>query len=438
MKKLLLCLTAVLTFQSPLVLAWGQPEQSPDTNTGSDFDFFKNSKPTPTVTQRLGGALGGAMLSESGDRVLGATALGSIALLGKMVVDNNNDLSHKYEEELLDSPGQEEANLILAKLQTMKFSENQTSGPGYLIFAKNIGIGEEFAQAQIDFENTDDYQQNLTLLKNYFNKFEQNPDWQEDYATFRYKRFIAFYAQNAKQYPALDESTRNFITQLSRLKREYDFLNNPDNDYLTTQQKEKIKQVFSCQNPNYRKMIYDNLFLTPAKFEASYSYTLVADEIWYKNGSLKKEQYQEGVGNNQFDMNSYSKLDYLRIKNDGMENDHIPSFATLREYMKNQGYNISLKQSQGTLRKNASAIAVLKSLHQHGRSWGNKNDSNLISLDASDLKLATLKDFNTYIERMKNKTVFNGINEYKSHDFDNIAKSISILYERNKLLCLYN
>jgi hypothetical protein len=435
MKKLLLSLATVMMFQSPLVFAWGQPEKAPDLN--STFDFFNNPASKTTLTQKAGAvALSGAMLSESGDKVLGGVALGSIALLGKMVIDNNNNLSHQYEEELLDNPGQEEANLILAKLQTMKFSENQTSGPGYLIFAKNIGIGEEFAQAQMDFENTDDYQQNLTLLKNYFNKFEQNPDWQEDYATFRYKRFIVFYAQNAKQYPALDESTRNFITQLSRLKREYDFLNNPDNGYLTTQQKEKIKQVFSCQNPNYRKMIYDNLFLTPAKFEASYSYTLVADEIWYKSGSLKKEQYQKNIGNNQFDMNSYSKLEYLRIKNDSMEDDHIPSFGALKEFMTNHGYSIS--NSDKTLRKNASAIAVLKLLHQHGRSWGSKNDSNLISLDASDLKLATLKDFNTYIERMKDKTIFNGVNEYKTNDFDNVAKSISILYERNKLLCLYD
>jgi hypothetical protein len=435
MKKLLLSLATVMMFQSPLVFAWGQPEKTPDLN--STFDFFNNPASKTTLTQKAGAvALSGAMLSESGDKVLGGVALGSIALLGKMVIDNNNNLSHQYEEELLDNPGQEEANLILAKLQTMKFSENQTSGPGYLIFAKNIGIGEEFAQAQMDFENTNDYQQNLTLLKSYFNKFEQNPDWQEDYATFRYKRFIAFYTQNAKKYPALDESTRNFITQLSRLKREYDFLNNPDNGYLTTQQKEKIKQVFSCQNPNYRKMIYDNLFLIPEQFEDSYAYTLVSDEIWYKSGTLKKEQYQNKIGNNQFDMNSYSKLNNLRISYDHMENDHIPSYAAIREFMEKQGYDVSSAKS--TLKRNTSTIAVLKLLHQHGRSWGNKNDSNLMSLDASDLKLATLKDFNTYIERMKDKAIFNGVNEYKTNDFDNIAKSISILYERNKLLCLYN
>jgi hypothetical protein len=137
-------------------------------------------------------------------------------------------------------------------------------------------------------------------------------------------------------------------------------------------------------------------------------------------------------------MNSYSKLEYLRIKDNGQEDDHIPSFGALREYMKSQGYNVSLEQAKGTLKENTSTIALLKLLHKNGRSWGGKNNSNLISLDASNLKLATFKDFNTYIERMKDKAIFNGINEYKVTDFDNIAKSISILYERNKLLCLYN
>lgn len=429
MKKLLLSIGVLCSLHSISAFAWSEQQ-----NQANDlFNFFKKPEAKPTLSQSLGRAL---LTGKSGDAVMGTALVGGAAVLGSMVVNNNNDLAQKYEDDLLSNPGQEEANRILAELQTMNFAQTTESGPGYLIFAKKIGIGHEFAQAQVQFENTPEYQDNFKLLSNYFNRFEQNPDWQEDYATVRYKRFLEFYAKAPIKYPAMDESTQAFITQLSKLKREYNFLNNAANPYLTTQQKEKIKQVFSCQNPTYRKMIYDSLFLTPSKFEASYVYVLVADDIWYKSGSLKKEQYKRSIGSNQFDMNSYSRLNYLGKSYDGTEDDHIPSFAASKEYMKNQGYNIST--AEATLKKNTSAMTVLKLLHQHGRSWGNKNDISLINLDASNLKLAALKDFNTYIQRMKDKTIFNGSNEYQASDFDNIAKSITILHERNKLLCLYN
>lgn len=129
---------------------------------------------------------------------------------------------------------------------------------------------------------------------------------------------------------------------------------------------------------------------------------------------------------------SYKELTKNSMRFDKLENDHIPSSASVLEYLSNKdnknliksiGNRFNINNPADNVHQNATAISVLESFHKHSRTYKGKNKV-LKSKDSKNLKLATIKDFAYYFSDKRKIS-------------KNIINSFIEVYSRNKYLCLY-
>lgn len=126
-----------------------------------------------------------------------------------------------------------------------------------------------------------------------------------------------------------------------------------------------------------------------------------------------------------------------------MEQDHIPSFAAIETFLKNNGLTTktitklnpkgkSYKVRDKDLEGNESAIAIPYVLHKDAsRTFAGRNTSKKINDDAKNLELATEKDVATiayFLYKNPNYGIY----------YQDYIESAIVLYSRNKLLCLYD
>ncbi|MBT2370919.1 hypothetical protein J7E41_02585, partial [Pseudomonas fluorescens] len=92
------------------------------------------------------------------------------------------------------------------------------------------------------------------------------------------------------------------------------------------------------------------------------------------------------------DVGSYKDLKRGEVVGDGLEHDHIPSFAALRK-SKEDGLGRKLTPAEEkTLYQNATAVEVPKDVHQSGPTYGGKNTAAQVQQDAIDLCGAICRD----------------------------------------------
>jgi hypothetical protein len=147
--------------------------------------------------------------------------------------------------------------------------------------------------------------------------------------------------------------------------------------------------------------------------------------IYQKNLELQPISVSNPV--KKFDYGSWKDLWSEEVKFDNLEHDHIPSLAAVYVFLEKRDGIQKLTRINGagvTVKENASSLEVPKSYHKEGRTYKGRNTPQQASLDATNLRLATIKDFAYYNFDLK--------------DLDKEAlKSFFAIYLRNKALCLY-
>ncbi|WP_284070725.1 hemagglutinin repeat-containing protein [Pectobacterium quasiaquaticum] len=92
------------------------------------------------------------------------------------------------------------------------------------------------------------------------------------------------------------------------------------------------------------------------------------------------------------DVGSYKELKDRSVVGDGLEHDHIPSFAALRTAKENELGRKLTPAEEKTLYQNATAVEVPKDVHSAGPTYGGKNTAAQVQQDALDLCGAVCRD----------------------------------------------
>ncbi|HAK1939221.1 TPA: hypothetical protein H1Q11_005314 [Salmonella enterica] len=92
------------------------------------------------------------------------------------------------------------------------------------------------------------------------------------------------------------------------------------------------------------------------------------------------------------DVGSYKELKDRSVVGDGLEHDHIPSFAAIRQAKENELGRKLTPAEEKNLYNNATAIEVPKDVHQAGPTYGGKNTSSQVKQDAINLCGAECRD----------------------------------------------
>lgn len=137
--------------------------------------------------------------------------------------------------------------------------------------------------------------------------------------------------------------------------------------------------------------------------------------------------------------NTYQQNQKISLSNDSHEQDHMPSYYAIEDFF---GLPHTGKRHYN-LDSNATTIDLLKAWHKKGRTFGKKNTKDTRNIfgikykitpkykkDSYDLDIATRKDLiiMAYI-----------IAKWGTpQELASFKQSASILYARNKLLCLYD
>ncbi|HHI2455613.1 VENN motif pre-toxin domain-containing protein [Escherichia coli] len=92
------------------------------------------------------------------------------------------------------------------------------------------------------------------------------------------------------------------------------------------------------------------------------------------------------------DVGSYKELKDRSVVGDGLEHDHIPSFAAIRQAKENELGRKLTPAEEKNLYNNATAVEVPKDVHQAGPTYGGKNTSSQVKQDAINLCGAECRD----------------------------------------------
>ncbi|WP_422047304.1 VENN motif pre-toxin domain-containing protein [Rosenbergiella epipactidis] len=92
------------------------------------------------------------------------------------------------------------------------------------------------------------------------------------------------------------------------------------------------------------------------------------------------------------DVGSYKELKAREVVGDGLEHDHIPSFAAIRQAKEYELGRKLTPAEEKNLYNNATAIEVPKDVHQAGPTYGGKNTPSQVKQDAINLCGAECRD----------------------------------------------
>lgn len=126
------------------------------------------------------------------------------------------------------------------------------------------------------------------------------------------------------------------------------------------------------------------------------------------------------------DVDSY----YVATKKRGvtLERDHVPSYASITTFF-NKNHIILTPQMLKNLKQNTSTIAIDTDIHKKTETYGGRNTQTRQTVDAQNLKLASIRDM-----------VFSAAVSYKKYGVTGLTiyvRGAMTVYERNLLLCLY-
>lgn len=122
------------------------------------------------------------------------------------------------------------------------------------------------------------------------------------------------------------------------------------------------------------------------------------------------------------DVGSYNELKSKAVVGDGLEHDHIPSFAALKKAKENElGRDLTPSEIK-TLYNEATTIEVTKDVHKAGRTYAGKNTSEQIAKDAQNLCEAQKCDLDVLRRNLENK----------GYDRKSVDDAIQNVIDRNK------
>ena len=122
------------------------------------------------------------------------------------------------------------------------------------------------------------------------------------------------------------------------------------------------------------------------------------------------------------DVGSYKDLKKGSVVGDGLEHDHIPSFAALKKSKETELGRPLTDAETKKLYQNATAVEVPKDVHQAGPTYGGKNTASQVQQDAMDLCGAVCRDTDT----LRNNMIEHG------YDPKQIDDAIKQIIERNR------
>lgn len=132
-----------------------------------------------------------------------------------------------------------------------------------------------------------------------------------------------------------------------------------------------------------------------------------------------------------YDVDSYNSSKSREEDEDGLDLDHIPAKATIRDYLNSKRGVIKLSSDEiKNLYKNTTIIAITHNMHKEGRTYKFKNLEEVRSLDIKNLAVATAKD-------LTNHLLYLQLNNASDNEINEFTKSAIVLWKRNKALCLY-
>ncbi|MDU8925682.1 VENN motif pre-toxin domain-containing protein, partial [Pasteurellaceae bacterium LIM206] len=123
------------------------------------------------------------------------------------------------------------------------------------------------------------------------------------------------------------------------------------------------------------------------------------------------------------DVDSYVNLQKRSVVGDGLDLDHIPSFAALKKAKEIELGRKLTPNEERVLRNEATAIAVPGDVHNSSRTYKGRNTKAQVELDANNLCVAQLCDIGVVKANLKAKG-------YSDYDINN---AINKIIERNKL-----
>ncbi|WP_392553604.1 hemagglutinin repeat-containing protein [Orbus wheelerorum] len=170
------------------------------------------------------------------------------------------------------------------------------------------------------------------------------------------------------------------------------------------------------------------------KVETKAALTLVKDaEVAYSSGNISQANKLMDQAASQstqvkvLDVSSYRELKKGSVVGDGLEHDHIPSFAALKT---NKEKELGRKLSEAEkkqLYNEATAVEVPKDVHQAGPTYGGKNTKEQIQKDAVDLCGAVCRDTDALRQNMIQK----------GYEPKEVEDAINKIKDRNKEMGVY-
>jgi len=126
------------------------------------------------------------------------------------------------------------------------------------------------------------------------------------------------------------------------------------------------------------------------------------------------------------EVGSYQDLRSRAVVGDGLEHDHIPSFAALRTAAEAENGGPLTAEELNDLYNNATAVEVPRDVHIDGPTFGGKNTPNQIAADAANLPAAIARD----IKALRDNLISRG------YDPAIVEQTIQKIIQRNTKLGL--